>query len=259
MSVLISVFKKINRLTSLMVVKRKLLGVIRNDRYKRFIILTRSRTGSNLLNSLLNSHSEVISDGEVFSKLDGRGYNKVLAEVFSRQPFFIKAKGFKIFYYHPMGDENSGIWDALQSFDDLYVIHLKRENILETLVSRKIAGIKNVWTETSNKKSSELNRDISVSFTIEELEEGFTQTRAWEVMGDRRFSNHRLLSLSYEELVNNRSSTFRKITSFLDIKFIEPKTTLVKQGRRSMRDIIENYDILKSAFSKTEWAWMFDD
>ena len=130
---------------ALAVVNHKLLSVVGNNQYRRFIVLSRSRTGSNLLISLLNSNPYIHAKGEIFSKLSGRNYKEVLAKAFSKQPYYVKASGFKIFYYHPSDDISCGIWDDLQSLDDLHVIHLKRRNILRTLLSRKIAGLNDVW------------------------------------------------------------------------------------------------------------------
>ena len=142
---------------ALAVVSHKLLSAVGNNQYRRFIVLSRSRTGSNLLISLLNSHPHIYTEREIFGKLSGRNY--------------VKAKGFKIFYYHPLDDDSCSIWDELQSLDDLYVIHLKRRNILRTLLSRKTAGIQDVWSVGSDRHSS-CREQISVSFTNCPISEG---------------------------------------------------------------------------------------
>lgn len=227
--------------------------------YKRFIVLTRSRTGSNLLISLLNSHPHIKAEGEIFNKLNGDNYKTVLDKAFSKQPYSIKAKGFKIFYYHPLDDNSGDIWQELKAMDDLYVIHLKRENILRILLSRKIAGIQDIWAIRSEENRSTPRENVSVSFTEEELRDGFTRTRDWEEYGDENFRNHSILTVTYEDLVNDRSSTFRKVTDFLGIQYIKPDTELKKQNTKTIRESIKNYDELKSAFAKTELAPFFED
>ena len=237
----------------------KLLSTVGNHEYKRFIVLSRSRTGSNLLISLLDSHSQIHVKGEKFVRLRGRDHKKILANLFSKQPHFLKAKGFKIFYEHPLDDDSCSIWEDLQSMEDLYVIHLKRKNILRTLLSRKIAGIQNVWAVTPNEKSHSCQEQVTVSFTVDELNAGFRQTREWEEMGDASFSRHPLLSIDYEELVADRATTLRKVTQFLGVEYRSPKTELLKQSCGSMREQISNYDELKSAFAETEWGHFFED
>lgn len=222
-------------------------------------MLSRSRTGSNLLISLLNSHPHIKAEGEIFSKLNGKNYKEVLAKAFSKQPYFVKAKGFKIFYYHPQDDCSCGIWDELQSMKDLYVIHLKRRNILRTLISRKIAGIQDVWVVRSDRRSSSRKEQTCISFTVDELNEGFRQTREWEDAGHNKFRNHPLLSINYEDLINDRSTIFRELTEFLDVQDTQPKTNLKKQNHRSMKETITNYNQLKLAFVETEWASFFEE
>ena len=105
-----------------------------------------------------------------------------------------------------------------------------------------------------------LNRyQISINFTVAELNEGFKQTREWEEMGDNSFRNHPLLSIDYEQLVNDRITSFRKITEFLGVRSTQPTTDLKKQNTSSLREIITNYTELKSAFAETEWGSLFED
>ena len=235
------------------VASHKLISALGDNQFKRFIVLSRSRTGSNLLISLLNSHPNIHAEGEIFSKLSGRNYRKVLGKAFAKQPNYINAKGFKIFYYHPLDDSSCDIWDELQSMEDLHIIHLKRRNILRTLLSRKIAGSQDVWSVSSHRKYSDLCKEhVLVSFTVDELNKGFKQTREWEAVGNEMFRNHPLLP-------NDKTNTFRKVALFLGVEFVQPKTELIKQNTKSMRETITNYDELKSAFSQTEWGLFFED
>ncbi len=261
MSIANSVVRGIrNPKKAITVVTHRLLATVSHDKSRRFIVLSRSRTGSSMLISFLNSHRNIHADGEIFSKLSGRHYEDVLARAFSKQPFYVKAKGFKIFYYHPQDDKSSDVWDALASLDDLHVIHLKRRNILRTLISRKLAGIQDVWSARSTDPHSGADgKEMVVTFTVDELSEGFKQTRGWEQSGDEMFRNHPLVSIYYEDLVNDPDSTFYKVTEFLGVPYVKPKTQLRKQNTKSMRETVINYEELKSAFAETEWQPFFDD
>ena len=234
------------------------LSPFRHSDFRRFIVLTRSRTGSNLLISYLNSHPQIYAESEIFSWLHGREHRQVLAKVFTKQPFFIKAKGFKIFYYHPQDDDSGLVWRYLMAMPDLHVIHLKRTNILRTLVSRKIAAMADIWTARS---SSEVRaqKKKPVRFSVEELREGFEQTRAWEAQGDAMFRDHPLLQVTYEELTTEPESMFNRVTTFLGVPYKSPRTALRKQNPESLRELIANYDSLKAEFQNTEWASFFED
>jgi len=234
------------------------LSPFRHTDFRRFIVLTRSRTGSNLLVSFLNSHPNIYAESEIFSWLHGRDHREVLAETFANQPFFIKAKGFKIFYYHPQDDDSGALWQDLLAMPDLHVIHLKRRNILRTLVSRKIAIMADLWTARS---SSEVRapKKAPVTFSMEELREGFEQTRAWEAQGDARFRDHPLLQLTYEDLTTEPNQAFEDVAAFLGVVYKPPRTALRKQNPESLRKLIGNFDELKAGFQGTEWASFFED
>jgi hypothetical protein len=211
-----------------------------------------------MLISFLNNHPNIHVKGEIFNKLDGKNYKDILAKVFAKQPYNIKAKGFKIFYYHPNDDQFSGIWDDLVSMENLMVIHLKRRNIFRTLISRKIAEFQDVWAVTSS-NNNEIGGKKAVTFTVEELQNGFKQTRAWEKGGDEMFKKHALVSVYYEDLVSDPDGALSQITDFLDVQYMRPITDLKKQNPERLRDLVINYDELKAAFSGSEWQPFFED
>lgn len=233
-------------------------NIFRHRNYKCFIVLTRSRTGSSMLISFLENHSNIKAQSEIFSKLNKINYKEILSEAFSKPPYYIKATGFKIFYYHPLDDNTCDLWNELVSMQHLYVIHMKRRNILSTLVSRKIAGMQDVWSiggiNTSTKASGK-----AVEFTFDELQKGFEQTRHWEDDGDRMFSEHPVLNIYYEDLVRSSESEFEKITDFLGLPKRSPTTHLRKQNPERLSELITNYDDLKVAFKGSEWESFFKD
>jgi LPS sulfotransferase NodH len=233
------------------------LAVFGHERYVRFIVLTRSRTGSNLLLSFLNSHPNVFSDGEIFAKLHGKDPLARLDSAFGRQPRNIKAKGFKIFYYHPLDAKADALWERLAGQNDIHVIHLTRRNILRTLVSRKIATIGDSWTGTRFDTAGPAGKRVTL--TIEELNEGFRQTREWEQAAEARFREHPLLHVTYEELVQDPRATSARLTDFLGVSFNEPRTGLRQQNPEGLRKLLSNYEELKKSFAGTPWQAFFDE
>ncbi|MCS7039614.1 MAG: hypothetical protein RMN24_07020 [Anaerolineae bacterium] len=124
--------------------------------FVKFIVLTRSRSGSSLLISLLSSHPNVETYGEYFRKLNGRSYQEMINRVFSPKSRKINAVGFKIFYDHPHDEQNSELWNYLAGLADLRILHLKRKNFLRTFISRKIAGITDEWFVKQNKSTKKM-------------------------------------------------------------------------------------------------------
>lgn len=237
-----------------------LFSKIGHRNYKHFIIVARDRTGSNLLLQFLNSHPNIKADWEIFNKLAGESEEEILSKCFSRQPFYIKAKGFKIFYMHPMDDNTGKIWDMLQAMHDLHVIHLKRKNILRTEMSSKIAYLTGVWRIRPGDKRPEANRNtVTIHLSKEELEQRFELTKKWENRADHRFNNHHKLTIYYEDLSSWPKEVFRTITDFLGVEYRQPHSTMRKQATRRMKEVISNYDELKTSFFETEWQSFFED
>lgn len=240
-------------------IRYRALKAIGHTDYRRFVVLSRSRTGSNLLISFLDSHPNIRAQGEILRKLDGRRTAIEIADgAFGREPRSIKAKGFKIFYYHPIGLKDTGIWEHLAGMDGLHVVHLKRRNLLRTIISRKIAGEEGVWKVRDAPKGAGTSRK-QVSFTVDELTRAFERTRQWEREGDARFRDNPLVTVHYEDIVQRTGPTFRMLTDFLGVPYVQPRTSLVRQNPETTHDLIANHAELAAAFEGAEWRPFFDE
>jgi LPS sulfotransferase NodH len=235
----------------------KLFSAFGGTDFVPFIVLTRSRTGSNMLISMLDSHPNIRAEGELFRDLNPKLSGFALDLVFSRQPRHVRASGFKIFYGHARKGGATSVWDKLERMDRLSVIHLKRKNILRTVVSDRIARDQGVWLAKSSKDLPK--RCKRIKLPIAEAERAFSLTKLRELEGDRRFGAHRRLELYYEDLVSDAQATFQKVTEFLNVPYVEPTIQLRKQNPEPLKDLLVNYDELKAAFSETHWQQCFDD
>jgi LPS sulfotransferase NodH len=213
-----------------------------------------------MLIQALNAHPHIASQYEIFGELRGDTEEAILNRCFGRQPFYVKAKGFKIFYYHPRDSENSPIWDMLADMEDLLVIHLKRKNLLHAEVSSRIAYTTGVYGVRSKKEFSSYQEKISqVHFSHQDLLRLFKQNRDWERAGAELFADHPMIELNYEDMVGEFDSEYRRVLEFLGIEYHPPRTDFKKQRTKSMRDLVDSYDELKSSFAGTEWEEFFDD
>lgn len=229
-----------------------------HDNYKRFMVVGRARTGSTLLVSFLGSHPNIHAKGEIFSRLNGGDYRKILRRTFGKQPPNIKAAGFKILYDQPYDDKNSGLWSELIEMPQLHVIHIKRRNILRTLLSGKISLKTEKWEATNEGHLLDI-ASRKVEFTTAELTRRFKKTRSLEEEFDDKFRLHPLLTVYYEELVRQPNVEFEKITSFLGLPFHKPTTRYFKMNPEKLSTLISNYEDLKREFSGTEWASFFEE
>ena len=224
----------------------------------RFIVLSRSRSGTNLLLEMLNAHRNVLAFGEVFQQLNGRAASEVLEEIRRPTAFFIKALGFKIFYYHPLDRPAPELWDALSADFSLRIIHLRRHNRLETKLSHALATRSNRWAQRVGEKPS--GPLAKVYLDPDEMRREFESMAAQEAECSKRFENHRVFDLRYEDLFVDGPRQFGRVCRFLDVPAPRPTPPpgLVKQTRSTPDQIIGNFEALREHFLGTPWADYFE-
>lgn len=225
-------------------------------KYKKFAVITRSRTGSNLLISLLNSHPQIEANGEVFSSVKNRNCNEIWNTIFSKKSKRIQLVGFKIFYYHPNESDDKEVWELLKNDKTIKIVHLRRENKLRTHVSRLIAGKLDVW------KSQNILTPVKekkVEIEIEELLKDFHETESYEFQTRRDFLNHPFLELTYESLVKDKESLMQAILKFMEVDWVSLESSLRKQNSETLEELIHNYDDIKACLNKTRYSNFFDE
>jgi LPS sulfotransferase NodH len=237
------------------------------------MLLGRSRTGSNFVRGLLNSHPQVVAFGEIFRSdetiewgLDGyptgRKALKLLQTdppefleelVFGKYPRETAAVGFKIFYYHAQKDGLNAIWPHLQAQTGIRVLHIKRRNVLRTHLSRERAALTDRWANVDGVREKEQ----SIALDYERCLQDFVQTRQWETDFDRAFSNHPKIDVVYEDLVANFGQEVLRIQDFLGVEREPLKTDTHRQSLEPLTNAIVNYAELKERFDGTAWEEFF--
>lgn len=147
-------------------------------------------------------------------------------------------------------------WDHILNKKDINIIHLKRNNVLRSLVSLHRAFRTNEWLRLKNEPGNDsfnltLDFDACLRF-FEHVHEGATRT-------DEIFSGHEKLDISYEELEKDKDEVLNKIMEFLKLEPYSPSSTLKKQIKEPLSEIVLNYYQLKKQFSSTSWAGYFDE
>lgn len=245
-----------------------------NSGYTRFIILGRSRTGSNFLRGLLASRADVIVLGEILKNpeniewgLNGfpqaRNAAAVYREdpaaflsdhVFRSLPTSVNALGFKLFYYHSRQDDRKSAWHHLKLDKSIRVIHIKRNNILHTFLSWTRANENGRWVARAKPDSE----SEPVTLTYEDCLHEFESTRKWEQEADEFFSDHSLLSINYEDLAADYQKTMVRIQKFLGIPYAQVKPQTYKQSRLPLDQAITNFHELKDRFQGSTWEEFFE-
>ncbi len=217
--------------------------------YRRFVVVSRSRTGSYLLTSYLNSHPDILMHGEVFGKLRGQAYQDVLETYHGKYPRRVRAAGFKLFYYHPLDTPAPGLWDHLSGDPNIHIVHLIRKDILRTLVSRAIAQKTDEWVRTKDKPRSAIGSgDPEARITVDPtwFRRQLHKTLDWQSAARERFCAQPYLELTYEDLVADLDGTFGQVTRFLGVPPGAPSTKQRKQTPSDVDLAIQNGDELRA-------------
>lgn len=236
-----------------------------------FAIISMQRSGSGWFETLLNSHMNVSSNGEIFSVMDRRqnvsSIIKTLDTVYNLDLFTSASKnecsaavGFKwmlnqgLMQYHK---------EIVEYFNrrGVSVIFLFRRNLLRRLVSvlansyDRYAKLLNGTHKShvhSHQEAEALSRykpAINSTLLIAELKEmELTAAKAFEY-----FNSTRHIVLYYEDLVKNRKK-LKEVLEFLRLPQMKLKSRQVKIHRGTLSEHIQNWNDVKKTLNGTEYG-----
>jgi len=220
---------------------------------QKFIILTRERTGSNLLVNILNKHPNIYCRGEVFKYFEQRKttIGEEIHSVFEQTlPKEIKARGAKVFYYHvnPQGappPAGNRLWDYIK--ENTSVIHLKREDKIKMRVSALIA--ENSRYTAFQSKDLLKTEDKRIYIDPLDLENFIRKTKKMEEWGDTLTPQ---IEVTYEDLVNDPKKRER-VYNFLGVDYREFESDYIKQNPERPAELIKNIEEVREHFKGTKW------
>jgi hypothetical protein len=225
------------------------------DGYRRFVVLSSPRSGTHMLRTALGQHPAIVAQSEVFNPdwtkgapFDGNTPAKEILErhVFLPRPPGVGAVGFVL---HRRGAKFGGwpdLWDLLEADRTLHVISLRRLDMLRRYLS---------WRVMREPKTSPPSPKV---VPPDELLAELEQHEADVVAFDRRFAQHPLLSVTYEDLCSAYQPTIRRIQEFLGVEALGLKPTTTRNPSVPLYDAIANFAELAAAFAGTRWAPLFE-
>ncbi len=200
----------------------------KQTQYTKFIILCSPRTGSTLLHTYLNFHPNIWSYGEILRRFNDRKNLKQLnlgQLVFKPHGVTIRAVGLKIFYDYFQSPDFQSYCDDIVKDTSIKVIHLVRKDKRAQLKSFKKAQLSNKWSGVKEDKSR-----WPINLSEGEFKVFETKLLDIEKQMVSVFEEHRMINLSYEELVNDKQDALNSILNFLGVKQYSLVTLLEKQG-----------------------------
>jgi glycosyltransferase involved in cell wall biosynthesis len=235
----------------------------------RIAMVHHGRCGSQVLGDLLDQHSQISWEGELFEPLSHKLPKHPMPHLRRRLRACKKAMyGFETKHYHPdlMGVEWPDYIDGLEDLGFSKFIIQRRANLLRTFVSALVGKAKgNVFHLPASKTASlqKLTLDPQAVYfddkpvkLLDALE--FTTDRI--ELARRLLNGHDILCLTYEEdIAVDPSRAYRRVCDFLSV---EPEPIEIKYGRTTpfpLSDVIENFDEVRAALAGTEFEWMTDE
>lgn len=242
----------------------------------RFVIIGQERTGSTLLQMLLQSHPNVLSLGELFNgnieirrkspiRAINEGEDPILfadQHLFDTNQSSITSIGFRLFYTHAKIGSWKHIWKYIAD-QNLKIIHLKRKNLLDRYLSFQVAQRTKEWAKTNSKGPIKSPR---VTINVQDCVRSFNETEWFYNHIESQFVNNEIYELYYEDLTSSLEFESKKIQEFLGLNFHNLSSPTRKQQKKPKREVIENYDNLKSRltegvqqkWAQAKWLEFFD-
>lgn len=212
--------------------------------FTRFVIVCEGRTGSTLLHTYLNSHQQVLSYGDILNRIEVNE-ESLNTRIYCNHPSNLKAVGFKLFYGDHQYTNRNTLFQQIIDDKNIRIIHLKRKNSMKMFVSLKLAERSGEWTKGSARSNS--HQEL-LEIEIEELNQFIESYEQNKELFNQMFTQHSVLEVNYEELVDKPKGCLGEIQKFLQVPEINLISALQKQNDKPLDQLISNYDTIKKAF-----------
>lgn len=217
---------------------------------RNFLILAEVRSGYQLMATLLNSNPQVICLGEIFGSdrdIRAKSLFQFPAPVIEETDLAVdyvqrisktarskrcRAFGFKLNYVCARSQNWSGLWDYAVA-KRWHVIHLRRENLLDRLISERLASSDNNWNHNEY--------DNKIQINIHDLEVSYQKSVVSQQWADQFFRKNPVCNMTYEELDGNKEESCNKLQDFLGVTRRPLKTFMKKQRVGKQSKFVSNY------------------
>jgi LPS sulfotransferase NodH len=229
------------------------LPFFKHKTYTPFLIIGHPRTGTSLLHTYLNSHSNILSLNEPLANTtDG----KILFRTYSK---YIKVVGFKYFYeYIHDSDKRNALIQLVSEFK-IKVLKIHRKNYLRTFVSLRIAEQTQEWSSTGKSSMNLINKKVKLS--KEECINAFSNyiNIEKETNAILKQYNIPIYEIDYEILDVDPTPVMEGVHKFLEVSSQTSFSLLIKQNPEKISDLIVNYNALKDEFKGSQYEQYFEE
>ena len=236
---------------------------------QRFLVVSHARSGSNLLVRSLNAHPDIACFGELLKPQQGlaelerlqvtpqeleelqrlraedtAGFAHAFFDAAERAGY--DAAGFKLFYYHAREDGRASIWDAIARQRQWRFVHLYRDDVFGTYLSRELALATNDWLKVAG-KSDDPDYDATITVDVAAFRK-FRRTLTASIEDARALlPGDKTLVTTYEDFTGDFESGLSEVQRFLHVEPRNIRPPLDKQARKSWREYVTNVDEVEQA------------
>lgn len=246
----------------------------------KFAIVGLQRTGTTWIRTTLDAHPSIQAAGEVFLYSHGRipiwrtaghevsqSYGEYIESSIKRRlrhftnrhaivkeylnHLFttndLQAIGFKL-----MRNQAKQFPTVVKYIQDqrLHVIHVVRENVLKTYISRETAKRRGLYHAENSVSVQQIA--LRTSDLVHQLNRIAKDNSEWE----RIFTKSPYLKVLYESFVKDKDNELERLYSFLSVDPDQSvASTLTKINPDSIQGIVENYSAVRRALEGTPYEW----
>jgi hypothetical protein len=264
------------------IVRNRLDGLLRPAPAQgNVLMLHTGRSGSTVVGNLLQQHSRIYWDGEIYEKMFVwiRARQRVLVR--DQEPLLgpgdawpyldrrrkragVQLYGFECRDYHLHWLKISLVdyLRAARSRGFTRVIVLERRNLLLKIISNVVAETRNQHHVRAGvqveRPSLRLDLDqVPLDHGHVEIRSALTRTKRWLEAADAAAAEFEHLHLCYEDSIQNDPLVaYRQACDFLGVAPESPRIALGKTTAFPLSQIIENFDELRERLRGTEFEWM---
>lgn len=226
---------------------------------KRFFVLSSPRSGTHMLRTSLDNHPQVLCMTEMFNPDYTEGKydftpdtpaSEILANhIFTQENMATPWVGFLLHRSGARFGNWPDLWSILEQDKELAVISLRRQNLLRRYFSVQL--MKN--------QDLEGNPPTPMHFDKDTLIQDFQRQESQIAEFDKRFGDHPLITVTYEDLCDRYPETMNRIQAFLHLTPANLQPSTKKRATPALTAVIANYAQLKREFANTQWFSFFDD
>ena len=219
--------------------------------FMRTIVCSQQRTGSNMLRSALESHSDLRVGGEAATRVSKSTHERWWAG-WSDAPISPYVNSSMCHEHMQYVWHHLDVWNihdapmkcdpfhrTMKKYADLHVVWLSRQDVVAQALSLAVAMESKRWCVPHDGNNTTAGRFRVSPTHVLRLAQHFKQLRSYT---KRTLQGKPSILVTYEQLVDDFDDTLNDVQKFLGVKSMELRPTTKKTHDKSMSELVVNYD-----------------